>query len=75
MIVPVNASFTPVLITAPGELFQYKRIEVTVKSSTGPLGLGTRMARVSGVRSNPSPGVTAESIVSVADPGVGTSCP
>ena len=54
--VAAGASFTPILVTDKDLPFQYKRIEVTVTSSTGPLGIGTRMARVSGVLSNPDPG-------------------
>lgn len=68
-IVATNASFTPIPITAAGSRFDYRRIEVTVTSATGGIGIGTRMARVSGVLSNPFP-VTN---VSLADPG--GSCP
>jgi hypothetical protein len=67
--VHLNDPFTPILISAVGQIFQYKRIDVTVTSGTGPLGIGTRMARVSGVVSNPFPAT----ILSQADPG-GT-CP
>lgn len=48
-----------------GSLYQFKRIEVTVLSSTGPLGIGARVARVAGIVENPNP-VTN---LSVADPG------
>jgi prepilin-type N-terminal cleavage/methylation domain-containing protein len=68
-VVATNASFTPILITAPDLKFQYRRIEVTVTSATAGLGIGTRMARVSGVLSNPFP----ETNLSLADPG--GSCP
>jgi prepilin-type N-terminal cleavage/methylation domain-containing protein len=67
--VATNASFTPILVTGAGQRYQYRRIEVTVTSATGGIGIGTRMARVSGVLSNPFP----ESNLSVADPG--GSCP
>ena len=67
--VPANAPFTPKLITDSGDAFQYKRVDVTVISDTGALGVGIRKARVSGVLSNPAP----ESVFSTADPG-GT-CP
>jgi type II secretory pathway pseudopilin PulG len=73
--VPNGASFsmsggnaiTP--ITIAGQVFQYKRVDVTVSSSTASLGIGTRKARVSGVLSNPAPQTT----LSVADPG--GACP
>jgi type II secretory pathway pseudopilin PulG len=55
-----NAAFTPTEVVNAGAIFQYKRIDVTVTSGTGPLGIGTRASRVSGVLSNPSP----ETIVS-----------
>ena len=50
-----GAVFTPTEITGAGSVFQYTRIDVTVKSGSGLLGIGTRRARVSGVVSNPSP--------------------
>jgi hypothetical protein len=53
--VAANAPFTPTEVTAAGSIFQYKRIDVTVTSGTGPLGIGTRASRVSGVLSNPAP--------------------
>ncbi len=58
---------TPVTIS--GQVFQYKRVDVTVSSSTANLGIGTRKARVSGILSNPAP----ETLLSVTDPG--GSCP
>ncbi len=60
-------AITPVTIA--GQVFQYKRVDVTVSSSTGSLGIGTRKARVSGVLSNPAPATS----LSVTDPG--SSCP
>ena len=53
--VPNGAAFTPTRITVAGQIFHYKRIDVTVLTSTGPLGIGTRVARVSGVLMNPNP--------------------
>jgi prepilin-type N-terminal cleavage/methylation domain-containing protein len=64
-----GAPFTPISVSAAGQIFQYKRIDVTVTSSTGAIGIGTRKARVSGVVSNPFPAAN----LSLADPG-GT-CP
>jgi hypothetical protein len=64
-----GAPFTPIPITGAGEIFQYKRIDVTVTSSTGQLGIGTRMSRVSGVVSNPFPATNRSQV----DPG--DSCP
>jgi prepilin-type N-terminal cleavage/methylation domain-containing protein len=70
--VPNGGAFTPqrvscgsCVITAAGVPFHYKRIDVTVQSSTGPLGLGARVARISGIVMNPNPGLN----LSVADPG------
>jgi hypothetical protein len=68
-VVAPNASFTPILVAGAGELFSYKRIDVTVTSSTGQLGIGTRQSRVSGILSNPFP----ETSTSGAD--LGGSCP
>lgn len=53
--VAANAAFTPTLVTTAGNVFQYKRIDVTVTSGTGLLGIGRRASRVSGVVSNPAP--------------------
>ncbi len=62
-----GAPFTARLVTAPGEAYHYKRIDVTVTSDTGTLGKGRRKARVSGVLSNPAP----DTNFSTADPGGG----
>lgn len=62
-----GTAITPVIVS--GQVFQYKRVDVTVSSSTGSLGIGTRRARVSGILSNPAP----ETLRSVTDPG--GSCP
>ncbi len=53
--IAANAAWTPALITVAGQPFHYKRIDVTVQTSTGPLGIGSRVTRVSGVLNNPSP--------------------
>ena len=67
--VPANTPFMPILVTAGIKAVHYKRIDVTVVSGTGALGIGARWTRVSGLISNPAP----ETILSTADPG-GT-CP
>ena len=62
--VPTNAPFTPTRVGCPtcllpaGSDFHYKRIDVTVQSGTGPLGIGARVVRLSGVITNPNPGTT-----------------
>jgi hypothetical protein len=68
--VAANASFVPTPIAAFGQAFQYKQIDVTVKSGTGPLGIGTRATMVSGCLANPSP----ETITSLA-PVAGCATP
>lgn len=72
-----NAPFVPILIEAANAEFDYKRVDVTVKASSGALGIGTRVARVSGVLSNPSPGPSTVpgSIMSTADLDSTKSCP
>lgn len=48
--------FVPTPVTAGGAAFDYKRIDVTVRTNPGRfLGVGSRVARVSGVVSNPAP--------------------
>jgi prepilin-type N-terminal cleavage/methylation domain-containing protein len=70
--VPSGSPFTPIRVTVAGQLYHYKRIDVTVQSTTGPLGIGARVARVSGILQNPSPSAT----FSVADPcAVGGAAP
>ncbi|HSS43863.1 MAG TPA: prepilin-type N-terminal cleavage/methylation domain-containing protein [Thermoanaerobaculia bacterium] len=51
--------FNPTRVTALNNPFQYKRIDVTVVSGTGLLGIGARVSRVSGCLANPSPALTA----------------
>ena len=55
--IAANESFVPVAIVDAGQVFSYKRIDVTVKASPGQLGpaIGIRQSRVSGILSNPSP--------------------
>jgi prepilin-type N-terminal cleavage/methylation domain-containing protein len=65
--VPNGAAFTPTRIIIAGQVYHYKRIDVTVQSSTGPLGIGARVARVSGIVMNPNPALAAN--LSVVDPG------
>jgi prepilin-type N-terminal cleavage/methylation domain-containing protein len=62
---PLCGSFVPIRVTVANLAYQYKRIDVTVLSSTGPLGIGARVAKVSGVIMNPSPATN----LSVVDPG------
>lgn len=62
--VPLNSPFTPTRVTAAGQTYQYKRIDVTVTAGTGPLGIGQRSSRVSGCVSNPFPNAD----LSLADP-------
>jgi pilin/secretion family protein with methylation motif len=67
--VPPNTNFLPIPVTAERSAVHYKRIDVTVVSGTGALGIGLRKTRVSGLISNPDPAA----ILSTSDPG-GT-CP
>ncbi len=53
--VPLNGAFTPTRITLANLPYQYKRIDVTVTAGAGPLGIGARVSRVSGVLANPAP--------------------
>ncbi|MEO8430169.1 MAG: prepilin-type N-terminal cleavage/methylation domain-containing protein [Acidobacteriota bacterium] len=61
---PDPTIFTPVHVTAANQTVQYKRIDVTVQVSSGPLGIGSRMTRVTGFIDNPAPATN----VSVSDP-------
>jgi type II secretory pathway pseudopilin PulG len=70
--IAVGAPFTANRIIVAGQVFQYKRVDVTVASrSNGTLavpsvvafGLGARLARVAGFLANPAPQTT----LSVAD--------
>ena len=62
--VAANAPFIPIRVTSAGQTYDYKRIDVTVQTGQGHLGIGSRMARVSGILSNPNPGTN----LSVSDP-------
>ena len=53
--VQTDQSFVPIPVTSSEQNVQYKRIDVTVSSGTGPIGIGARTARVSGCLSNPLP--------------------
>jgi type II secretory pathway pseudopilin PulG len=72
-IVPAGNAFTPIRVTAAGQVFQYKRIDVTVSSVTGPLGIGARTARISGVLANPAP--TNLSAADTCAYGAAAPCP
>jgi prepilin-type N-terminal cleavage/methylation domain-containing protein len=63
--VATNAPFTPTRVIVAGQTFQYKRIDVTVLSGTGPLGIGSRVVRLSGIMTNPDQGT----ILSAVDAG------
>lgn len=63
--VATGASFTPTRVIVAGGTFEYKRIDVSVQSGTGPLGIGSRVVRLSGVITNPNPGT----ILSAVDAG------
>jgi len=60
--VATNQPFVPTEVDTPGQLFHYKQVDVTVKSGTGPLGIGTRATMVSDCLANPS----TETILSAA---------
>jgi Tfp pilus assembly protein PilV len=64
LVVPANTVFAATQIINAGNPYQYKRVDVTVQSATGPLGIGTRMAKVSGFINNAGPGAN----ISVGDP-------
>ncbi len=69
-----GAVFAPTRVVAAGATYQYKRIDVTVVSGTGRLGIGSRLARVSGLLANPATGTN----LSVADGcalGAAAPCP
>ena len=71
--VPANTAFTPIRVQVAGQVFQYKRIDVTVSSGTGPLGIGARTSRVSGVVANPA--ATNLSVVDGCAYGAAAPCP
>jgi hypothetical protein len=74
LVVPANTAFTPVRVTTAGNPYQYKRVDVTVVSATGPLGIGSRMSKVSGFINSANPAAN----VSLADAcaiGAPAPCP
>jgi len=74
--VPNGTPFTPIRITAAGQNYQYKRIDVTVISTSGTLGIGSRVARVSGFVHNPAPNDAANfSVADTCGIGVAAPCP
>lgn len=60
--VATNAPFTPTRVIVAGQIFQYKRIDVTVQSGTGPLGIGSRVVRLSGIITNPNVGTNFSAV-------------
>jgi len=66
LVIASGAPFTPTQVVAAGNPFRYKRIDVTVTSSSDTLGIGSRVARVSGLLNNPSP---VNDVASCAQPG------
>jgi prepilin-type N-terminal cleavage/methylation domain-containing protein len=58
-------SFVPTTPTGANQTYQYKQIDVTVQSGTGPLGIGNRATMVSGCLSNPATD-TIKSLVPIA---------
>jgi prepilin-type N-terminal cleavage/methylation domain-containing protein len=66
--VPLNAPYTPVLVTAAGQPFDYKRIDVEVRTDEAHLGIGQRRARVTGILQNPNPIPGTGVNLTVADP-------
>jgi prepilin-type N-terminal cleavage/methylation domain-containing protein len=65
-----GVAFTPTRVVAANQAFQYKRIDVEVRAGSGPLGIGARVSRVSGVLNNPAIGN-----LSVVDPCAGGAPP
>lgn len=61
--VAVNQPFVATRVVLAGQVYDYKRIDVTVQTADQPrLGIGVRAARVSGILQNPDP-VNNRSIV------------
>src|SRR5512132_1814640 len=74
--VPNGTAFTPIRVTVAGQNYQYKRVDVTVISTTGTLGIGSRVARVSGFIYNPAPNDAANfSVADTCGIGVAAPCP
>jgi len=54
--VAVNQPFVATRVILAGQVYDYKRIDVTVQTADSPrLGIGVRAARVSGILQNPDP--------------------
>jgi len=55
--VAVNQPFVATRVINAGQVYDYKRIDVTVQTADAPrrLGIGVRAARVSGILQNPDP--------------------
>ena len=69
---PANgAPFIPIRVPVANQPFAYKRIDVEVRAGSGPLGIGARVSRVSGVLNNPTIGTD----LSAADPCAGGTPP
>jgi prepilin-type N-terminal cleavage/methylation domain-containing protein len=62
--VAANAAFVPIRVNNSAQVYDYKRIDVTVQTAEGHLGIGARTARVSGILTNPNPATNR----SVSDP-------
>lgn len=62
--VATDAPFTPTRVTAAGQVYHYKRIDVTADTAVPHFGFGSRAARVSGLLANPTP----ETNLSLVDP-------
>jgi len=56
-VVGTGLIFTPTEITIAGQVYQYKRIDVTVLSNSGAIGIGARVAKIAGILSNPNPAI------------------
>lgn len=59
---PANTAFTPIRVIVAGQPYDYKRIDVEVRTAAGHLGIGARVSRVSGVVSNPSPATNLSAV-------------
>jgi prepilin-type N-terminal cleavage/methylation domain-containing protein len=76
-----GVAFVPTRVVLNAKPFQYKRIDVEVRVGTGPLGIGSRVSRVSGVLNNPSPTAdvakcgTVGVVCSLTDPCAGGVSP
>jgi prepilin-type N-terminal cleavage/methylation domain-containing protein len=62
LVISNGLAFTPIRVKGFGLIYQHKRIDVEVRSEKGPLGIGARVARVSGYLTNPNPQVNLSQI-------------